>query len=73
MIDLEKEELVPFGTPRRLPGKPSRQRLVRWMKDGVTNRRTGKKVYLEVIYIGRLLHTSAQAYKRFLKELNKEE
>jgi hypothetical protein len=42
----------------------------KWWKHGLLNRATGKKVRLEVIRLSNGMHTSMEAYDRFLMRLN---
>lgn len=74
MIDFRKEELLPLSQLRRhLPGKPQYATLWDWCTRGRTNRATGKHVKLEQVSLPSGMHSSLEAFTRFLKALNAED
>lgn len=66
-ISLSKAaKLVPSG--RTKTGRASRHTLQYWVRHGVT--RNGEKIYLQHFRYGSQIVTTAEAVRRFLKELN---
>jgi len=71
-IDPLHENLMPLTQLRRhLPGKPAYMTLFGWCKAGRVNRLTGKRVFLEQIRLPSGMHSSLEAYLRFLESLNR--
>lgn len=70
-IDPLRETLMPLTQLRRhLPGKPAYPTLLGWCRAGRVNRLTGKRIFLEQIRLPSGMHSSLEAYLRFLNKLN---
>lgn len=64
------EKKVPVADRGKLGIDKAQATVSGWITDGCRSPVTGDVVQLEGCYIGRELHTSREAYTRFLKKLN---
>ncbi len=69
-----KETLVAFKRGSKLQGAPSSQSLWRWASRGLKKKcdGNGRPITLEYCYVGGRLHTSTEAYQRWLDKINDE-
>lgn len=72
MQSILRETLVPVSQSKRLPGKPSRSTVRRWMKSGVKGKKSGVVHKLEVVYIGSTPYTSIEAYERWSERVTED-
>lgn len=72
MIDLrlEKPILLRVFAKTCLDESRDYDTIRKWYARGVLNRHTGKRVKLEVVRLTNGLHTTREAYDRFLDRLN---
>lgn len=55
-----------------IPSRPHAKTVENWARIGCTNRRSGKKVFLEFVSEGGRVFTSVEAYERFEDQMNEE-
>lgn len=74
MIDLENEKLMRVSELRRklkLENPPREDTIRLWIKDGRIGS-DGERHKLEVVNVGGIIHTSMEAYHRFVRECSGE-
>ena len=72
-MSLLREHLVPLSQSKsKLPGGPSKSTVIRWGKDGIKGRKSGKVLRLEVAYIGTTPYTSLEAFERWSERITEE-
>ena len=71
MLSLSSETYIGLTEARRLfPSRPTRNTLLRWIRNGQRSKRTLKRINLEAIQIGGQMFTSHEAIDRFINRLN---
>lgn len=71
--DFERERVLRLSQGFKLPSKPCRRTLMRYINEGRTNRCTGQRVYLEAVKAGGFWYTSIEAFHRFCDRLTSDE
>ncbi len=61
-----------FRTHKTHPTNVSSWTVGNWVKLGIINRKTGKRVYLNTTQVGGQVLTSMQDYEDFIRDLNAE-
>ncbi|MFO0898995.1 MAG: hypothetical protein U0836_16345 [Pirellulales bacterium] len=69
-FDPTLEAPLPISSPRAIGANVTRRTLFTYVKIGLRNRHTGKRVILESAYVCHQLCTSREAWARFLRRLN---
>ncbi len=66
------EELITLDQGSRIPTRPTRQRLIHWMRLGV-KARNGRRIFLETRKVGGVVYTSLEAVERFINACSESE
>lgn len=72
-INLERETVLRITQGDKLPTKPCRLTLWRYIHEGRENRLTGQRVFLEHKQVGGIYYTTKEAFSRFCDRLTSDE
>ena len=67
-IDVQRETLIPLSRASSLPTEPSKSQLASWIKTGILNRATGRRIFLPSKRRGVTTYTSQEAFLWFIEQ-----